>query len=753
MAEATALRNNALPYPVYSLAYTVVFPLLDADGDLVTGGGADTPDSEVSKNGDTFADCTNEMTEVATNSGMYFLTLTAAEMTAEIVTIICKTATAGTKTTPIVLYPRKLVQLRSGTSGGATGSLSMFKLDAAAGDENNTWIGCLIVATIDGTAEARIINAYNGDSQDATVAPDFVTATPDEDDTFVIYLPDGVLYSWVDVRRIDDGESAAQNLKTAGDSYSATRGFTGTAVPAVAAAGSGGLFTRGTGAGQINQSTNGQIDVDVQKWLGTAPLGLSSQRVQVDVQAIDGLASAATVLGLWLAEGVQTVADSGTTTTLVDAVLTQADGYWNGALLVFRSGTNAGRTAIITDFDAATDTLTFAPAVPDAVTTEGYVLIPGLGWSDVQAINTSTQRATELAQIAQYLFANAVNLTNDSVVKDDSVVAQILVIGGNISDYDDTLHSQEAIRDAIDASARAANAATAGNITTGTDTANGYEETATPDGTAWQVAGEAADGNGNGIDMGLTFALGTAKRADTVSVRAKEDQVGVVHVWAWNYMLADWERISDTGTAISGATYKDYEPYILLDRNQQVSDGEVKLRFTATGVATNKYLWLDKVNVLTGGTASLTAGDIAQAVGDHDVSVHTDHDSLGFHVAMSVINTHDVTTADTATSFTCSSLPAVTNYYQFNQIRVHDTANDRYADSWILSMDDAGVVILGRALPFTPDTASELYIMNGLVPPSENVDEWETQSQADASGFRVTADDGENLKRRKDGIR
>ena len=122
------------------------------------------------------------------------------------------------------------------------------------------------------------------------------------------------------------------------------------------------------------------------QWLGTAPLGLSSQRVQVDVQAIEGLASAATVLGLWLAEGVQTVADSGTTTTLVDAVLTQADGYWNGALLIFRTGTNVGRTAIITDFDAATDTLTFAPAVPDAVTTEGYVLIPGLGHADIVAL-------------------------------------------------------------------------------------------------------------------------------------------------------------------------------------------------------------------------------------------------------------------------------------------------------------------------------------------------------------------------------
>jgi len=142
------------------------------------------------------------------------------------------------------------------------------------------------------------------------------------------------------------------------------------------------------------REANGRVDVG--SWLGTAPLGLNNQRVQVDVQAIDGLASAATVLGLWLAEGVQTVADSGTTTTLVDAVLTQADGYWKGALLVFRSGTNAGRTAIITDFDAPTDTLTFAPAVPDAVTTEGYVLVPGLGYADITAISQDATAADNL---------------------------------------------------------------------------------------------------------------------------------------------------------------------------------------------------------------------------------------------------------------------------------------------------------------------------------------------------------------------
>lgn len=43
-----------------------------------------------------------------------------------------------------------------------------------------------------------------------------------------------------------------------------------TALPNAAAEASGGLFTRGTGAGQINQDANGRIDANVKTWIGGA---------------------------------------------------------------------------------------------------------------------------------------------------------------------------------------------------------------------------------------------------------------------------------------------------------------------------------------------------------------------------------------------------------------------------------------------------------------------------------------------------
>ena len=95
--------TDARPFPLKNTAYRITLPILDADGDLVTG--ATGLDSEVSKDGGTFTDCTNEATEIATNSGVYYLDLTSTEMNADTVAIIVKTSTSGAKTTTIVLYP------------------------------------------------------------------------------------------------------------------------------------------------------------------------------------------------------------------------------------------------------------------------------------------------------------------------------------------------------------------------------------------------------------------------------------------------------------------------------------------------------------------------------------------------------------------------------------------------------------------------------------------------------------------------
>lgn len=185
MAELASARNNALPYPVYGVAFVVTFPLLDADGDPVS---PSSPDSEVSKNCDTFAGCTNEAVEIATSTGICYLILTSSEMTADIVTV--RIQSTGAKTTVLTLYPRKLPILSTGTCQGSndTGDIQLASGDSAIDD---TYNGCLCVATIDSVVEARIINDYVGSTKVGEVSPAWSTAQPDSDDTYTIYLPEG----------------------------------------------------------------------------------------------------------------------------------------------------------------------------------------------------------------------------------------------------------------------------------------------------------------------------------------------------------------------------------------------------------------------------------------------------------------------------------------------------------------------------------------------------------------------------------
>lgn len=189
MAEVTGMRNNALPYPIYGAPFAIVYPFRDADGDLVTG--ATTPDAEISKNGNTFGDCTNESVEIATDSGVYYLLLTATEMTTDVAAVIAKSATSGMKTAVATLYPRKLVTECSGTSASGGVSTSTIVLDANASTIDDYYNGMVCIATIDSNVEVRIISDYVGSTKTASVVPDWNVA-PDNSDTFVIKLPEGM---------------------------------------------------------------------------------------------------------------------------------------------------------------------------------------------------------------------------------------------------------------------------------------------------------------------------------------------------------------------------------------------------------------------------------------------------------------------------------------------------------------------------------------------------------------------------------
>ena len=186
---ANSILHAGLPFPVKGARYTVEVPYLDADGDPTD---PTTPDTEISKDGADFVDCTEEVTTIVGGNGAGYITLTGAEMNASSV-FLCAKVASGPKATPIIIKPRILPIILQGTAqAGAAGSITF-----AVGTTPYDFTGC-IVRTTGGTGgggvggadnQARLITAFDVDTLIATVEPNF-TVTPADDTTYDVLLTD-----------------------------------------------------------------------------------------------------------------------------------------------------------------------------------------------------------------------------------------------------------------------------------------------------------------------------------------------------------------------------------------------------------------------------------------------------------------------------------------------------------------------------------------------------------------------------------
>ena len=130
-----------------------------------------------------------------------------------------------------------------------------------------------------------------------------------------------------------------------------------TALPNAAAEAAGGLYTRGSGAGQINQAANGMID--------TNPVRLNN----VAASLLNLEKSASTIYR-------GSVTGAATTTTLIDSGLTQsATDHWKGRIVIFTSGALALQATDITAFDPATDKITFSALTGAPSAADTYVIV------------------------------------------------------------------------------------------------------------------------------------------------------------------------------------------------------------------------------------------------------------------------------------------------------------------------------------------------------------------------------------------
>lgn len=392
-----AAAGDAHPYPLYNARFRLVLPILDADGDLVTG--ATAPDSEVSQNQGTFADATNEIVEIATSSGMYYLDLIATEMDTQCSAVIVKTTSAGAKTTPIVLYPKRLPVLRTGTA--QAGAATTITLDSGASAKDDFYNGCYVNITNDSPAnalgQARLITDYVGSTKVATVESAWGT-NPSVASTFEILLTEeaAAVREWggspvadtsiAGVPEVDVTHwigTAAATPTVAGVPEVDVTHWRGTATPAEHTAGYPIVTVKdGTGTGEIDTASGKVSITDGAIVAATFGAGAITATV-IATGAIDADAIAADAV-TELRSIFSGTADSGSSTTLVDAALAEADtDYWKGCWVLFTSGTISGQVRLITAFTPGTDTITFAPATTQAVGTNTYEILPAAR-SDVE---------------------------------------------------------------------------------------------------------------------------------------------------------------------------------------------------------------------------------------------------------------------------------------------------------------------------------------------------------------------------------
>jgi len=173
------------------------------------------------------------------------------------------------------MFPGHVLGTQTGVSDGTAVNLTgILDSSATADDINNEILAIRYVGgTYDGLVVLAQVTDYAVTNQLATIRQLDTTALPETLASGDMCWRVGQYTATADVTRVGGVAANATNLASACSNYSATRGLTGTALPAAAAEAAGGLFTRGTGAGQINQANNGEIDVDVNRINGAVVVG------------------------------------------------------------------------------------------------------------------------------------------------------------------------------------------------------------------------------------------------------------------------------------------------------------------------------------------------------------------------------------------------------------------------------------------------------------------------------------------------
>jgi hypothetical protein len=279
-------------------------------------------------------------------------------------------------------------------------------------------INAAAIAT-DAIAAAKIATGAITAAKFAAGALDAAALNSDAVDEIVDQVWDEARSGHVGAGSFGEGVASVQGNVTG--SVGSVTGAVGSVAGSVGSIAAGGIASTSFAAGAINAAAiaNNAIDAaalatDTITAAKIADDAITAAKIATDAIAADGLAADAVTEIRSLANGTSDA--GGSTTTMVDAARTEADDIWTGAWILFTSGAVSGQCRLITNFVAATDTITFAPAVSASIGAGfTYEILPNAG-IDVQSwkgLLTSMQGPTSLS--AGNVFAHVDSMASSVV--------------------------------------------------------------------------------------------------------------------------------------------------------------------------------------------------------------------------------------------------------------------------------------------------------------------------------------------------
>ncbi len=594
--------------------------------DLLTGGGK-TGDSanitlRIVKDGGTPAAPTNSISEInaTTMKGMYKVTLTVAEMTADGVDIKGETTSAD-----VEIYPRYIETHTESTAiigpvnGKSNGSSVSLGTENGVHGNTQDYDGLYWGITDAGTGITGELT-FNIGSKTDYVVDLFMNFEANGNRSIAVSLYNYILtqFDLFENVPITGGTFNSFPIGDISQDYVDTNGDIRMQFLGVSTI-SGNVFEVEY-TSTIYQGETGSIPSSTENAVATEKL----------IRALHGVGLYA---GIDIIQTtIETVTDQ---THLILSNGSSVDDEYVGAFVIIMDTDDQLSVdgAYITDYVGSTRTVTLSKALKFTVATGDFTRIvanPPVDLDSIKGTQLSDDPSGYMAQNFSSLFLNAnqvstaiMNMVEDAFdrigvpVGFDGGAATLgsnlakIVDDNNGINYDpavDSLHARTAQISAVTPSNEIASAQV---ITNGTVDAGDYTSTHLRDGAHFQLSPDGV----NPLDFYLKFPLG-ARRPDTVKIFGRMDTDSgspFCDLFAWNWDTPGWDAISTASNRMN-ETGTDTE-YILnlLNRHKDPITNEVWIRWLSNDITATRDLFLDSVWV-SAVLVSATKEEIADAV-------------------------------------------------------------------------------------------------------------------------------------------